>query len=55
MFRIRIGKECFAAGFRAKHIGEILYAKVKSEFAAVVDRCQVKVNYRCRSVYKTPS
>ena len=43
MFRIRIGKECFAAGFRAKHIGEILYAKVKSEFAAVVDRCQVKV------------
>ena len=43
MFRIRIGKECFNAGFRAKHIGEILYAKVKSEFAAVVDRCQVKV------------
>lgn len=43
MFRIRIGKDCFNAGFRAKHIGEILYAKVKSEFAAVVDRCQVKV------------
>ena len=43
MFRIRIGKECFNAGFRARHIGEILYAKVKSEFAAVVDRCQVKV------------
>ena len=21
MFRIRIGKECFNAGFRAKHIG----------------------------------
>ncbi len=43
MIRIRISKEAFAAGFRAKHLGEVLYAKVKSEFAAVVDRCQVKI------------
>jgi acetyl-CoA synthase len=43
MIRIRISKDTFAAGFRAKHIGEVLYAKVKSEFAAVVDRCQVKI------------
>ena len=43
MIRIRISKDTFNAGFRAKHIGEVLYAKVKSEFAAVVDRCQVKV------------
>ena len=43
MIRIRISKEAFAAGFRAKHIGEVLYAKVKSEFAAVVDKCQVKI------------
>ena len=43
MIRIRVSKEAYAAGFRAKHIGEVLYAKVKSEFAAVVDKCQVKV------------
>ena len=43
MIRIRISKDAFAAGFRAKHIGEVLYAKVKSEFAAVVDKCQVKI------------
>jgi acetyl-CoA synthase len=41
MIRIRISKDTFNAGFRAKHIGEVLYAKVKSEFAAVVDKCQV--------------
>lgn len=43
MIRVRISKDAFAAGFRAKHIGEVLYAKVKSEFAAVVDKCQVKI------------
>ena len=26
-----------------KHIGEVLYAKIKSEFEAVVDKCQVKI------------
>ncbi len=43
MIRIRVSKDAFAAGFRAKHFGEVLYAKVKSEFAAVVDKCQVKI------------
>ena len=43
MIRVRISKDTFNAGFRAKHIGEVLYAKVKSEFAAVVDKCQVKI------------
>ena len=43
MIRIRISKDTFNAGFRAKHIGEVLYAKVKNEFAAVVDKCQVKI------------
>ncbi|MDO4633243.1 MAG: acetyl-CoA decarbonylase/synthase complex subunit alpha/beta [Eubacteriales bacterium] len=43
MIRIRVSKDTFNAGFRAKHIGEVLYAKVKSEFAAVVDKCQVKI------------
>ena len=43
MIRIRISKETYQAGFRLKHIGEVLYARVKSEFAAVVDKCQVKI------------
>ena len=43
MLRIRIGKEAFNAGFRAKHFGEVLYAQVKNEFEAVVDKCQVTI------------
>ena len=43
MIRIRISKDSFNAGFRLKDLGEVLYAKIKSEFAAVVDRCQVKI------------
>ncbi len=43
MIRIRISKDTFNAGFRLKHLGEVLYARVKSEFAAVVDKCQVKI------------
>ena len=43
MIRIRISDAAFQAGFRAKHIGEVLYAKIKNDFDAVVDKCQVKV------------
>ncbi|MCQ2552954.1 MAG: CO dehydrogenase/CO-methylating acetyl-CoA synthase complex subunit beta [Clostridia bacterium] len=43
MIRIRVSKGAFEAGFRAKHLGEILYAKVKEEYEAVVDKCQVKI------------
>lgn len=43
MIRVRVGKTAYEAGFRLKHIGEVLYAKIKSEFEAVVDKCQVKI------------
>jgi acetyl-CoA synthase len=43
LIRIRVSKASFDAGFRAKHIGEVLYAKVKSDYEAVVDKCQVKI------------
>lgn len=43
MIRIRVSKDAYDAGFRAKHIGEVLYAQIKNEFEAVVDRCQVKI------------
>ena len=43
MIRIRISKADFEAGFKFRHIGEALYAKIKSEFDAVVDKCEVTI------------
>ena len=43
MIRVRISKADFGAGFKFRHLGEVLYAKIKSEFEAVVDKCQVKI------------
>ena len=43
LIRIRINKADFEAGFKFRHIGEVLYAKLKSEFEAVVDKCQVTI------------
>ena len=43
MIRIRISKTDFEAGFKFRHLGEVLYAKIKSEFEAVVDKCQVTI------------
>ncbi|MDR2500509.1 MAG: CO dehydrogenase/CO-methylating acetyl-CoA synthase complex subunit beta [Treponema sp.] len=43
IIRIRISKSAFDAGFRAKHIGEILYAKMMDEYEKVIDKCQVKI------------
>jgi len=40
---VRISKDAYAKGFRLKHIGEILYAKFKSEFSAIVDRIAVTI------------
>lgn len=40
---MRIGKEAFDTGLRLKHIGYIFYAKIKSEFAAIIDRMQVTI------------
>ncbi|MDR0819601.1 MAG: CO dehydrogenase/CO-methylating acetyl-CoA synthase complex subunit beta, partial [Oscillospiraceae bacterium] len=43
MIRIRVSKGAYDAGFRLRHFGEVLYAKVKSEYEAVVDKCQVTI------------
>jgi acetyl-CoA synthase len=43
ILRIRVSKSAFDAGFRAKHLGEVIYAKIKSEYEQVVDKCQVKI------------
>lgn len=43
LIRIRVSNAAYDAGFRARHLGEVLYAKVKSEYESVVDKCQVKI------------
>jgi acetyl-CoA synthase len=43
LIRIRVSKIALAAGFRAKHFGEILYAKLKGDYEAIIDKCQVKI------------
>lgn len=43
LIRMRVSRNAFAAGFRARHFGEVLYSRMKSEFEAVIDKCQVKI------------
>jgi acetyl-CoA synthase len=43
LFRVRIGKEAMAKGFRLRHLGEVIYAMVMDEFGAVVDKCQISL------------
>ena len=43
MIRIRVSKNTYEAGFRAKDLAEVLYANIKNEFDAVVDKCAVTI------------
>ncbi|KZL93342.1 acetyl-CoA decarbonylase/synthase complex subunit alpha/beta [Clostridium magnum] len=38
---LRVGKEAFEKGFRLKHFGEVVYAKMLDEFGEVVDKCEI--------------
>jgi len=40
---IRVSRDAVAKGFRFRHFGEILIAKFKQEFPAIVDRVQVTI------------
>ncbi len=40
---VRIGKEAYEKGFRLKHFGEVIYAKMLDEFGSVVDKCEVTI------------
>jgi acetyl-CoA synthase len=44
---IRISKGAAGKGFKIKHLGDILYAKLKSDFSAIVDKVSV-------NLYTTP-
>jgi len=40
---VRISKDAVKAGFRLKHLGTILHAKLHSEYGGIVDKVQVKI------------
>jgi len=40
---IRLTKEAYEKGFRLKHIGEVLYSKMRGDFEKVVDKCQITI------------
>jgi len=40
---MRIGKEAFAKGFRLKHLGTILHAKIHDGFSKIVDKVTVDI------------
>ena len=40
---VRISKEAYAKGFRLQHYGEVLVAKLREEFSAIIDKIQVKI------------
>jgi len=40
---VRISKSSYEAGFRLKHIGEVMYAKMLDEFGSIVDKVQVTI------------
>lgn len=40
---VRISKDDVAKGFKLEHIGEVMYAMMKDEFDAVVDKCAVTI------------
>jgi acetyl-CoA synthase len=43
LIRTRVSNAAYDAGFRAKHMGEMLYAKIKSDYDPVVDKCQITI------------
>jgi len=43
LLRIRVSKNTFNAGLRARHFGEVIYNKIIDEFGAIIDKCQVKI------------
>jgi len=40
---VRISKDAYAKGFRLEHYGEVLAAKLREEFSAIIDKIQVKI------------
>ncbi|MDR1064824.1 MAG: CO dehydrogenase/CO-methylating acetyl-CoA synthase complex subunit beta [Oscillospiraceae bacterium] len=41
LFRLRVSRDAYAAGFRLKDLGKVIYHEIMDEFDAVADKCQV--------------
>jgi len=60
MVRIRVNKTAFEAGLRAQHLAEVVYAKLKSDYDAIIDKCAVTIitdpekAAECRANVATP-
>ena len=49
---VRYSKEGYEAGLRFHHIGAILYAKLREDYSAIVDKCQVTIYTNLEDVQK---
>lgn len=47
---LRISREAFAAGFRLKHLGEIIVARLHNDFGAIVDKVEVRIDTTAEGV-----
>lgn len=43
MVWLRIGKKAFASGFRLRHLGEIVVARLHNDFGAIIDKAEVDI------------
>ncbi|MDR0446040.1 MAG: CO dehydrogenase/CO-methylating acetyl-CoA synthase complex subunit beta [Oscillospiraceae bacterium] len=41
LFRLRISRDAYAAGFRLRDLGKVIYHEIMDEFDAVADKCQI--------------
>ncbi|MDR2420842.1 MAG: CO dehydrogenase/CO-methylating acetyl-CoA synthase complex subunit beta [Oscillospiraceae bacterium] len=41
LFRLRVSRGAYDAGFRLRDLGKVVYHEIMDEFAAVADKCQV--------------
>ena len=49
---VRISKDAFADGFKLEHIGSVLHSKIREEYSAIVDKCQVTIYTKLEDVEK---
>ena len=47
---LRISREAFSAGFRLKHLGEIIAARLHNDFGAIVDKVEVRIDTGIKEV-----
>jgi acetyl-CoA synthase len=41
---LRISREAYAAGFRLRHLGEIIVARLHNDFGAIVDKVEIRID-----------